>query len=57
MEKLGDNAVSYSCADTTEHHRMFKVCLGPESNRHGVSPKGFSYSLQLSLLHAIAMHL
>ena len=27
-------------------------CLGPESNRHGVSPEGFSYSLQLSLLHA-----
>ncbi len=26
-------------------------CPGPGSNRHGVSPKGFSYPLQLSLLH------
>jgi hypothetical protein len=25
-------------------------CLGPESNRHGVAPEGFSYPLQLSLL-------
>jgi len=21
----------------------FVICLGPDSNRHGVSPKGFSY--------------
>src|SRR5882757_5850579 len=26
------------------------VCPGPDSNRHGVSSEGFSYSLQLSLL-------
>ena len=24
-------------------------CLGPESNRYGVAPEGFSYSLQFSL--------
>ena len=30
---------------------MNEACLGPDSNRHGVSPKGFSYQLQLSLLH------
>ena len=27
-------------------------CLGPESNRYGVAPEGFSYPLQLSLLRA-----
>ena len=30
--------------------RRCQWCPGPESNRHGVSPEGFSYSLQLSLL-------
>ena len=25
-------------------------CPGPDSNRHGVAPEGFSYQLQLSLL-------
>jgi hypothetical protein len=40
-----------------EHHGMLRWCPGPESNRHGVSPKGFSYSLQLSLLHAKCAHL
>ena len=29
---------------------MLTWCPGPESNRHGVAPKGFSYPLQLSLL-------
>jgi len=27
-------------------------CPGPDSNRHGVTPEGFSYQLQLSLLRA-----
>jgi len=27
-------------------------CPGPDSNRHGVAPEGFSYQLQLSLLRA-----
>ncbi len=27
-------------------------CPGPDSNRYGVSPEGFSYPLQFSLLHA-----
>src|SRR6185312_15906429 len=31
-----------------------EICPGPESNRHGVAPKGFSYPLQLSLLRACA---
>jgi|HubBroStandDraft_1064217.scaffolds.fasta_scaffold00224_29 hypothetical protein len=26
-----------------EGQRRVKKCLGPDSNRHGVSPKGFSY--------------
>jgi hypothetical protein len=29
-----------------------RECLGPDSNRHGVAPEGFSYPLQLSLLRA-----
>jgi hypothetical protein len=37
--------------------RLVPKCPGPESNRHGVSPKGFSYPLQLSLLHAKCAHL
>lgn len=31
-----------------------EVCPGPDSNRHGVTPEGFSYPLQLSLLRACA---
>ncbi|CAH9018475.1 hypothetical protein NURINAE_00944 [Candidatus Nitrosacidococcus sp. I8] len=31
----------------------FMWCPGPESNRHGVSPEGFSYLLQLSLLYIL----
>ena len=34
-----------------------EICPGPDSNRHGVSPEGFSYPLQLSLLHARRVHL
>jgi hypothetical protein len=30
--------------------RRHQVCPGPDSNRHGVAPEGFSYPLQLSLL-------
>ena len=29
-----------------------EICPGPDSNRHGVTPEGFSYPLQLSLLRA-----
>ncbi len=31
---------------------MLGWCPGPDSNRHGVAPEGFSYQLQLSLLRA-----
>jgi hypothetical protein len=37
-----------------QQRRLAQWCPGPESNRHGVSPKGFSYSPQLSLLRAHA---
>jgi hypothetical protein len=29
--------------------QMLRWCPGPDSNRYGVAPEGFSYSLQLSL--------
>lgn len=31
-------------------------CPGPDSNRHGVAPEGFSYPLQLSLLRTLRGH-
>ena len=32
-------------------------CPGPESNRHGVAPEGFSYSLRLSPLRPFRTYL
>jgi hypothetical protein len=32
-------------------------CPGPESNRHGVAPEGFSYSLRLSPLRLFQAYL
>jgi hypothetical protein len=37
-------------------HGSLRICPGPDSNRHGVSSEGFSYSLQLSLL-SLTTHL
>ena len=52
-----DRARYLESRGTLRSTRKSGWCPGPDSNRHGVSPKGFSYSLQLSLLYPDRAHL
>lgn len=51
MEEAGDEAayIAAALADFRRCPRIVRWCPGPESNRYGVAPEGFSYPLQLSL--------
>ena len=50
--KAGFCRVSMRLLDLVGRSGKVTWCPGPDSNRYGVSPEGFSYPLQLSLLHA-----